>query len=267
MSFNVFLYPQTIFFPLRLLRAKDYIKKCYILELLETKSRMEQFFPELISQIRYISLLEILNLERGQLEKYKKELYNFAFELRDIENLKLFQLHQQLFEETFNLNLVKGIPENPILASILRLIIAEDMDTNLLEVSLALKKFSIDWDKFIKEKILYLENLQEQIDEIKELEREELWDIEKRMRTLKKIFPLLSWREDLDIDTLLISEERVLEELLEERLLIEKVCLSEDISLLTFKEPLNEKIGMPLKEDFPIFNQLLIVLPFVESFI
>lgn len=267
MSFNVFLYPQTILFPIRLLKAKEYIKNCYILELLETKDRMEHFFPDFLPQIRYIPLLEILNINKEQLKNYRKELYNFAMELRNIENLKIYQLHQHLFEETFNLSFVKDIPENLILASILRLIIAEDIDANLLEVSLALIKFSKDWDKFIKEKILYLEELQEQIEEIKELEREELWDAEKRMRALKRLFPMLIWGEDLSIDTLLVSEERVLIELLEEKLLKEMISLSEEITLLTFSEPLNEKIGMPLKKGFPIFTQLLMVGPLIKSVI
>ncbi|MFN4132633.1 MAG: hypothetical protein ACK4GE_06105, partial [Caldimicrobium sp.] len=80
-------------------------------------------------------------------------------------------------------------------------------------------------------------------------------------------FPMLIWGEDLSIDTLLVSEERVLIELLEEKLLKEMISLSEEITLLTFSEPLNEKIGMPLKKGFPIFTQLLMVGPLIKSVI
>lgn len=255
---KVFLYPQTIFYPPTLLKAADFIEECWILELLHTKERVEKYSSTLQSKTRYLNLFDRLKVDKTQVENSRKELYHFANELRDLENLKLFQLHQKLFEESFDLKFTKEVPEDKTLASLLRLVLAEDMDTYLLEVSQALDKFSIDWKTLIREKILYEE---EDLDEeILEGRKEELWDWEKRVNALKKLFQLFFWKEEeLVIRSLLISEERILEEILENFSLLETQNLSKEISLYIFKEPINSWLGMPLGDRAPQIQEILLV--------
>ncbi|MFN3505734.1 MAG: hypothetical protein ACK4Y7_05980 [Caldimicrobium sp.] len=266
MLFNALLYPQTLFYPLRLLKTQNYIKTYFILELLETKERVIHFFPQLLPKIQFINLIEGLNLEKKLLENFKKEIYNLAYEIKDLENLRIFQLHQKLFEETFNLSAIKTMPENPIVVSTIRLILAEDIDTNLLEVSLALNKFSQDWEKLLKEKILYEEEIFEEIKEGENQGKEELWDQEKRILALKLIFSKMSWGiECKEIDTLLISEEKILDDLFDGLALESKENLSQDLELYIFKEQLNERIGISKACDLPALKQVLFVKPSVKS--
>ncbi|MFN3567488.1 MAG: hypothetical protein ACK4UR_01070 [Caldimicrobium sp.] len=267
MHFNALLYPQTLFYPLRILKTQDFIKTYYILELLETKERFNRFFPQLLPKIKFLNLIEGLNLEKKGLEKFKQEIYNLAYEIKDLENLRIFQLHQKLFEETLNIKEIKPMPGNPLFVHTIRLILAEDMDTHLLEVSLALNKFSHDWEKFLKEKILYQEELFEEIKEIQNESREELWDQERRILALRSIFSQMHWGEmDISkIDTLLISEEKLLEDLFEGLTLEFKKRLSEEIELYLFKEELNERIGLPKTTDLPTLKQVLLVKTSVKS--
>ncbi len=237
-----------------------------MLELLETKRRITQFFPELISKIRFINLLENLKVDKNKIENYRKELYAFAWEMKNIENLKLFQLHQKLFEESFSLNFIKEVPENIILTALLRLILAEDIDNHLLEVAFALKRFSKDWKKLVKEKILFSNEEEVDFKELSEIDREEIWDLEKRVEALKIILPNLVWEEEVQkFDTLLISEERVVEDLKEEVSIEKAFSLSKEVKLFLFNDPINKWLGLPVGERYPIFRQVLLVDSAIET--
>ncbi len=198
MPYKVFLYPQTLFYPIRVLKADSLIESYYLLNLLETQTRIKTLFSDKISKIHFLSLKS--NLNYSQLSQILSEIKNLGLFLRTPESLKIYKLHQDLFEETYPLFRKINPLLSPIERSFILLSLAEDIDFTLLEVSLSLEKFSKTWEKIFEEKILFKDPyfFEEAFDLSfpEEIEKEKLWELKKRMNCLKVLLPEVNFSHD-----------------------------------------------------------------------
>lgn len=262
MKLKVFLYPQSLFYPPKLLKSLDYVEDIFLIELLKTKKRIEKRFPQLLPKVKFLKFSEELPLSKELLSKVLEEMQNLALYLRTPDALRLYHLHQDLFEESYPLFSKKATFNSPLEKAYLLLSVAEELDENLLEVALSLESFMHKWQEVFEEKILFKDVTLEDLNStgaIQEIEVEELWEIDKRIGALKFILPLLNWQEAKEVNTLLISEANILEELKEAENLIESIDLTTGLNLLKFKGILNKKIGLPESEEYPLFQQILFV--------
>lgn len=261
MSYKVFLYPQTLFYPLRLLRADPFVEKYFILNLLETDKRLRNFFPDKIPKIQLLSLK--IKLDMSFLLKISSEIKNLGLFLRTPDSLKIYKLHQELFEETYPLFKRRERSLNSTERAFLLLSLAEDIDFTLLEVALSLNEFTKKWEQIFQEKILFKdlyfhEEESLNISYLEEAEKEKLWEIQKRMKSLKILLPDADFSEDKP-DTLLISEEEIFDEWGDDLEIHEEKILNEDILILELKKPLNERLDIPENYYFPKFTRIMIV--------
>ncbi len=263
MKLAVFLYPQSLFYPPKLLKSTDFVDEFFLIELLKTKERIQKNFPQLLLKVRFLKLSEDVHLSKELLSKVLEEAQNLALYLRTPDALRLYHLHKSLFEESYPFFSKKETFNSPLERAYLLLSIAEELDENLLEVALSLKSFMHRWQDFFEEKILFKDDTLEDFSETigsQEMEFDELWEQEKRTGALKCILPLLNWQEARELKTLLISEAGLLEELEEGEELIESIELAPKVLLKRFKGALNPKIGLPESEGYPLFQQILFVL-------
>jgi hypothetical protein len=259
----VLLYPQSLFYPPKLLKSTDFVSEIFVVELLKTKERIQKNFPQLLSKVRFLKLAGELHLSKEVLAKVLEDAQNLALYLRTPDALRLYHLHKSLFEESYPLFSKKETFNSPLERAYLLLSIAEELDENLLEVALSLKSFMHRWQDFFEEKILFKDETLEDFSETsgsQEMEFEELWEQEKRIFALKVILPLLNWQEARELNTLLVSEAGLLEELEEGEELSESIELASGIFLKRFKGVLNSKIGLPESEGYPLFQQILFIL-------
>jgi len=260
MKFKVLLYPQTLFYPLRVLKADPWVETYGILSLIETEKRIKTLFPELYPRCKFLTLKE--PPERDLLTRVLEEIKSLGLYLRTPESLKLFKLHQDLFEE--------GLPafkaHKPLLSAleraILVLALAEEIDQTLLEVALSLQNFSQTWERLFEEKILFKdpfleENLLKKASP-EDKEGDELWELTKRLKSLKTIFPQVNF-EGLEIQALLITEEEILEDLKETFQVSKEETLGEGIFLFEFASPLIEGLSLPTEENLAYLQKVLFV--------
>ncbi|MGB9761148.1 MAG: hypothetical protein ACP5KO_03390 [Caldimicrobium sp.] len=261
MPYKVLLYPQTLFYPLRLLKADPWVAHYFILNLFETESRMQALFKDKISKIRFLSLAE--DLDYSQLFHIFSELKNLGLYLRTPESLKIYKLHQDLFEETYSIfkkgnNSLKAVEK-----AFLLLALAEDIDYTLFEVSFSLNNFTQTWEKIFEEKILFKDSFFIEEAPIEKYlfegtERENLWEVKKRMNSFKELLPKVAFGEEKP-DTLLISEEGILEEWGEDLEISEEKREGENLVILELKNSLNEKLGLSDNSSFPDFRRIILV--------
>ncbi len=261
MSHKVFLFPQTLFYPPRLLKADPFVERYFILNLLETKTRLTSLFLDKIQKIHLLNLKRELDIPF--LSKVKSELKNLGEFLKTPESLKIYKLHQELFEETFPIFKGRETPLNAIEKAFLLLCLAEDIDYTLLEVSLSLNDFSKKWEEIFQEKILFKdlyfpEDTSLDISTFEESAKEKLWEIQKRIKALKILLPEIDFPEEKP-DTLLISEEEIFEEWREDLRIAKINPLKEDILIVELNKPLNEKLSLSENSSFPQFKRLIIV--------
>ncbi|BAU22790.1 hypothetical protein THC_0394 [Caldimicrobium thiodismutans] len=262
MKLKVFLYPQSLFYPPKILKSLDHVEEFFLIKLIKTRERIQKRFPQLLSKIKFLNFSEKIQLSEELLSRVLEEMQNLALYLRTPDALRLYHLHQDLFEEAYPLFPKKKAFNSPIEKAYLLLSIAEELDENLLEVAFSLKNFITKWQEFFEEKILFKDETMEDLSSegaLQEIEVEELWEIEKRIRALQTLLPFLNWQEAKDLKTLLITEASILEELKDGEELIEDIDLTSGLNLLKIKGNLNKKIGLPKSGDFPLFQQILFV--------
>lgn len=255
------LYPQNLFYPLKSLKAFDFVDKVFVFEFFNTSTYLQKFFPELQEKIGYISLKENEKLNLKDLPAILTNLQLFGEYLRTPENLAYYYLHQDLFEETFGIKIKERDSFEEIKKAFLVLLLAEALDANLLEVEKAIISFEEKWDKFFQEKILFKDQVYETL-ATKEWERdmENLWNLKRRVEALRRVMPLFNWGEVSFLDTLLITEGDLLLEIKEESSIVSETELSKGLYLLKMERSLNKKLGLPEEENFPNFVQILAII-------
>lgn len=254
------LYPQNLFYPLKSLRVLDFVDKVFVFEFFDTSTYLQKFFPELQEKIGYISLRADEKLKLRDLPNILTNLQLFGEYIRTPENLSYYYLYQDLFEETFSIKIRERDSSEEIKRAFLILLLAENLDANLLEVEKALISFEEKWEKFFQKNILFEDQLYENL-AIREWVSgpENLWNLKRRVEALKRVIPFFCWEKVSFLDTLLITEADLLWEMKEEALILSETELSKGIYLLKTNKSLNKNLGLPEEENFPKFVQILAV--------
>lgn len=261
MFYKVFLYPQTLFYPPHLLKVDPFVEKYFILNLLETEARLKSLFQDKFPKIHLLTIKKELDIP--SLSKMYLEFKNFGLSLRTPENLKIYKLHQELFEDTYPILNIREKPLDSTERAFLLLSLAEDIDFTLLEVSLSLNDFTKKWEQIFQEKILFKDLYFPEEDTLnisflEENKKEKLWEIQKRIESLKILLPHLDYPEDKP-DSLLISEEEIFDDWRDELEIREEKILNEDILIFELKKPLNERLALPQNFFYPKFTRIIIV--------
>lgn len=259
------LYPQSVFFPDRSLKFFEFVETIFIVELPNTKKILEKNQKRLnLDKLEFLSLRETLKTIAVNLQKLAHELQAFGEYLRSPESFRYFFLHQELFEETYVDLFREKKALSPLERALLILMLAEKVDSDLWDVACALKDFGQVWKSFFEEKIIYKNPYEETpspfFRDFEEADREKLWNLNLRVQALRVVLPELNWEGVKDLNTLLITERELLEDLTEGMTLEREEFLAEGVSLRVFRERLNPKIGLPSEFNYPSFSQILITL-------
>ncbi len=253
------LYPQTLPYPIRILKALDFLDTLRVIEIFQTKKIFQEYCPEALNKISFLSFSD-LAFSKDFLERILKQLQNFALYLRTPENLKLYQIHQQLFKEDYDLFFREKERVSPWEMAFLTLALAEEVDWLLLEVERGLKEFNKKWREFWEEDLL-TEGGEEVFNSLSSKEEKEvLWKSEIRRDALKVLLPYVDFSWSKNINTLLITEVSIVEDLIEGEEIEKEEKLGKDILLIEVKSLLNKKIGLSdLKERIQL-NQILYLI-------
>jgi len=263
MNFKPLLYPQTLFYPTTLLKAAPYVENFFVLSLLETEKRIKTLLPEIFPKVIFLDVSKYF--DKNKIFKLLEDFKAFGDFLKTPESFKLYRLHQELFEETFSPLKESKDALTPIDRAFLLLALAEEIDHTLLEVSLALSQFSQKWAKFFDEKILFKDSyLSEEpfvFPTLEELGVEKLWELEKRKKAWETLFTHINFTEKYKerIDSLLLSERELLEDLKGEVKFVKEESLSEGLKVFEFETPVNKHLGFQENSGFPLINKILFV--------
>ncbi|MCS7150514.1 MAG: hypothetical protein N2Z40_03820 [Caldimicrobium sp.] len=260
---KAFLYPQSIFFPDRSLKFFELVETIFVVELPNTKRIIEKHQKRLnLDKLEFLSLRETLKSMAVNLQKLAHELQAFGEYLRYPESFRYFFLHQELFEETYVDLFRERKTLCPLERALLILMLAEMVDSDLWDVTSALKDFEKVWKNLFEERIIYKNPYEETpspfFRAFEEADTEKLWNLNLRVQALRVILPELNWKGAKDLNTLLITERELLEDLTEGMSLEREELLTEGVCLKVFRESLNPKIGLPSEFNYPSFSQILI---------
>jgi len=263
MSFKALLYPQTLFYPTTLLRAAPHVENFFVLSLLETEKRIKTLLPEIFPKVIFLGVNKYF--DKNKILRLLEDFKVLGDFLKTPESFKLYRLHQELFEETFSPLKESKDALTPIERAFLLLALAEEIDYTLLEVSLALSQFSQKWAKFFDEKILFKDSyLSEEpfaFPTSEELGVEKLWEIEKRKKAWETLCAYINFLEESKekIDSLLLSERELFEDLKSEVKFVKEETLSEGLKVFEFETPVNKHLGFQENSDFPLIKKILFV--------
>ncbi len=255
---EVLLYPQTVLYPIGLLKFIKYLEKLYILDLNTSKDIYELIDYNIKDKLQFITPYDKYIYLFNTVSLYVKQLKSFGEYLKYPENFKYYKLNRELFDEYFSMR--KGEEEEltSIERALVVLTLAEEVDKNLLEVSIGLKKFQAEWKKFFDEKILYTETSSVDLEVFDEpLEFESLQNIEQRINALKVIFELFNWEPYKNLDTLLITEKTIIFDIFDIMNHQEKISIDESLVLIKFPQSINSYLGFPPDPFYPRFMKIL----------
>ncbi len=214
------LFPQTLPYPSRVERALEENGFILVLELPYTKEIWQKHWAKFLNKTKFLRLKPECSVDFNHLKRLLLQLKDWAFYLRDVENLKILERYVKseddlpLFAEKNKESL--GELEKAYLV----LMLAEDVDLTLSEVKKGLNTFDQTWEEFFKEGIVgedpLFRNLELPWDKVNP--PEELPNLSRRVFAWNTLFPHLNL-EEFDSIMLFVSEPECVELLKETQIM------------------------------------------------
>jgi hypothetical protein len=262
LSQKLLLYPQSFLSPEKVVKVFPLVSKIVFLKLSKTEDLIENIYKDLpISWKEKITFLEFkkeIKIDWNQLSREVDIIEEWGLNFRTPETLKYFSQFKETLEDSlesiypsFNKKEEKNTEkEFEIKRALILLCLAEKLDFRLYEVEKSLKEMENRYNQVFEEKIIGEDETFERILDLKEpltsyLFEEELPNLNLRIFAWKLIGKHLDWESLYPLSSLLITEEKLLENWKEKFTFEKEKFLNEEMEFYKFKASLSEILEIP----------------------
>ncbi|GEM_PF-768932 len=260
---KILLYPQSFLSPEKAIKVFPLISKMVFLKLSKTKELMENIYKDLLiswkEKIIFLEFKKEIKVDWNQLNREVDVIEEWGLNFRTPETLKYFSQFKETLEDSlesiypsFNKKEKeeKIKEEFEIRRALILLCLAEQLDFRLYEVEKSLKEIESKYNQIFEEKIIGEDETFERILDIKEplasyLFEEELPNLDLRVFAWKLIGKHLDWESLYPLNSLLITEEKLLENWKEKFTFEKEKSLNGKIEFYKFKASLSEILEIP----------------------
>jgi hypothetical protein len=259
---KLLLYPQSFLSPEKVVKVLPLVSKIVFLKLSKTEELMENIYKDLpISWKEKIIFLEFkkeIKVDWNQLNREVDIIEEWGLNFRTPETLKYFSQFKETLEDSlesiypsFNKKEEKNTEEEfELKRALILLCLAEKLDFRLYDVEKSLKEMENRYHQVFEEKIIGEDETFERILDIKEpltsyLFEEELPNLNLRIFAWKLIGKHLDWESLFPLSSLLITEEKLLENWKEKFTFEKEKSLNEEMEFYKFKASLSEILEIP----------------------
>jgi hypothetical protein len=259
---KLLLYPQSFLSPEKVVKVLPLVSKIVFLKLSKTEELIENIYKDLpISWKEKIIFLEFkkeIKVDWNQLNREVDIIEEWGLNFRTPETLKYFSQFKETLEDSlesiypsFNKKEEKNTEEEfELKRALILLCLAEKLDFRLYDVEKSLKEMENRYHQVFEEKIIGEDETFERILDIKEpltsyLFEEELPNLNLRIFAWKLIGKHLDWESLFPLSSLLITEEKLLENWKEKFTFEKEKSLNEEMEFYKFKASLSEILEIP----------------------
>ena len=259
---KLLLYPQSFLSPEKVVKVLPLVSKIVFLKLSKTEELIENIYKDLpISWKEKITFLEFkkeIKIDWNLLNREVDVIEEWGLNFRTPETLKYFSQFKETLEDSlesiypsFNKKEEKNTEkEFEIKRALILLCLAEKLDFRLYEVEKSLKEMENRYNQVFEEKIIGEDETFERILDLKEpltsyLFEEELPNLNLRIFAWKLIGKHLDWESLYPLSSLLITEEKLLENWKEKFTFEKEKFLNEEMEFYKFKASLSEILEIP----------------------
>jgi hypothetical protein len=259
---KLLLYPQSFLSPEKVVKVLPLVSKIVFLKLSKTEELIENIYKDLpISWKEKITFLEFkkeIKIDWNLLNREVDVIEEWGLNFRTPETLKYFSQFKETLEDSlesiypsFNKKEEKNTEkEFEIKRALILLCLAEKLDFRLYEVEKSLKEMENRYHQVFEEKIIGEDETFERILDLKEpltsyLFEEELPNLNLRIFAWKLIGKHLDWESLYPLSSLLITEEKLLENWKEKFTFEKEKFLNEEMEFYKFKASLSEILEIP----------------------